>query len=390
MGSTSSNDLTLLVLVLSAVLGSKPSFAAFVSIDCGASDPYTDENQITWAGDDGYVQSGESQQVDQLYSVGHVLSTLRVFPTSGNSNCYTIGGLQNGERVLVRATFFYGNYDGQNSPPTFDLYFDGNLWITMTLSNYTENTYVFTEAIYIVSGTATSICLAQTMPNQIPFISSLELRSLGPDMYGHVGAKYFLSGANRATFAKQSVRYPDDPYDRLWTNYAAGQSAEILTSDAAIDVSTSEDQPPQAVLQNAYATTSTSLGPMLDTELPAGVGSVYVVMYFSEVTRLDSTQKRSIQIYIDNNPYLDPIIPPYGSVLEVSITNVVASLSTRFSVQATPDSSLPPLINAYEVYTILPYGRTGKENGQFVFINLLKRTSIYSSIWIPTFHDPLN
>ncbi|KAG2664789.1 hypothetical protein I3760_16G100600, partial [Carya illinoinensis] len=351
------------MVLISAVLVSKLSFAAFVSIDCGASDPYTDENKITWAGDDGYVQSGESQQVDQLYSEDHVLSTLRVFPTSGNSNCYTIGGLQKAERVLVRATFLYGNYDGQNSPPTFDLYFDGNLWITMTLSDYTENTYIFTEAIYIVSGTATSICLAQTMPNQIPFISSLELRSLGPDMYSHVGAKYFLSTTNRATFANQSVRYPDDPYDRLWTNYGAdGQSAEILTSDAAIDVSTAEDQPPQAVLKNAYATTSTSLDPTLDTKLPAGeLGNVYVIMYFSEVTRLDSTQTRSIQIYIDNNPYLDPIIPPYGSVLEVSITNVVASPSTSFSVQATPNSTLPPLLNAYEVYTIIPYGRTGKE-----------------------------
>ncbi|KAL9372287.1 hypothetical protein Peur_034531 [Populus x canadensis] len=35
----------------------------FISIDFGSSDsePYTDENSITWTGDDAYIQSGESQ-----------------------------------------------------------------------------------------------------------------------------------------------------------------------------------------------------------------------------------------------------------------------------------------------------------------------------------------
>jgi hypothetical protein len=38
-------------------------FAAFISIDFGSSDsePYTDENSITWTEDDAYIQSGESQ-----------------------------------------------------------------------------------------------------------------------------------------------------------------------------------------------------------------------------------------------------------------------------------------------------------------------------------------
>ncbi|XP_040998230.1 uncharacterized protein At1g24485-like [Juglans microcarpa x Juglans regia] len=369
LSSSTSYNLTLLVVVLSAVLlVSKLSFAAFVSIDCGASDSYTDGNQITWEGDNGYVQSGESQQVDQLYSGDHVLSTLRVFPTSGNGNCYTIGDLEDGERVLVRATFFYGNYDGQNSPPSFDLFFDGNQWITVQMSEYPLNTYVYTEAIYVVSGTATSICLAQTQPNQLPFISALELRSLGPNMYSHFGSNdHFLVGLNRATHAKQSVRYRDDPYDRIWEVYGANQYGEIVTSDAAtIDVGTAEELPPQAAVRNAYTSTTTTRTYALKTNLLGlGEGNIYIIMYFSEVIRLDPTQKRSIQIYVDGKPYLDPIIPPYGSVLEVHISNLVASPSTKVSVQAASDSTLLPLINAYEVYAVIPYGSNSKDGCQW-------------------------
>lgn len=139
---------------------------------------------------------------------------------------------------------------------------------------------------------------------------------------------------------------------------------EVITSGAAtIDVSTAEDQPPQAVVRNAITTTATGWNPRLDTRIP-GESNIYITIYFSEVTGLNSTQKRSMQIYINNNPYLNPIIPPFGSVLEVYITNMTASTNTTFSVGAASDSTLLPLINAYEVYTVgdaLPYGTNSKD-----------------------------
>ncbi|KAI3929537.1 hypothetical protein MKX01_025705 [Papaver californicum] len=61
------------------------------------------------------------------------MSTLRAFPTRKN-NCYSID-IENKsedstmvERVLVRANFYYGNYDNKSSPPTFNLQFNGNSW----------------------------------------------------------------------------------------------------------------------------------------------------------------------------------------------------------------------------------------------------------------------
>ncbi|KAG5232538.1 LRR receptor serine/threonine-protein kinase [Salix suchowensis] len=63
-------------------------------------------------------------------------------------------------------------------------------------------------------------------------------------------------------------------------------------------------------------------------------------LYFSEVTELDTTQKRSFRAYIDSKPVSGPIIPPYGEVTEMSI-NFTASSNTSFLLFADPDSTLP-------------------------------------------------
>jgi hypothetical protein len=51
-------------------------------------------------------------------------------------------------------------------------------------------------------------CLAQTQPNQFPFISALEVRSLDPKMYSYVDPKYALFVRSRFAYgASATVRY---------------------------------------------------------------------------------------------------------------------------------------------------------------------------------------
>jgi len=186
----------LLLLALSVASLIKPSFATFLSINCGGSNSSVDANSINWTGDADYVHNGVSQVVDAYYTAGPVMGTLRVFPTL-KKNCYTINNLNNGERVLVRASFFYGNYDGKHFAPTFDLMLDGNMWGKVNLSIYSEDTILYREYIYDVNGNSTSLCLAQTLPDQFPLISALELRTLGSNMYRHAGSNHVLSSAAR-------------------------------------------------------------------------------------------------------------------------------------------------------------------------------------------------
>ncbi|OMO86626.1 hypothetical protein CCACVL1_09544 [Corchorus capsularis] len=132
------------------------------------------------------------------------MSSLRVF-SNRKKNCYSIP-VDKGERILVRASFYYGNYDGKSSPPVFDLQFDGNYWATVNTSGSSFDV-ISHEVIYVVKGDTTSICVAQTQPDQLPFISALELRSLASTMYSHVTPNYAMHMIRRAAFgATQTIR----------------------------------------------------------------------------------------------------------------------------------------------------------------------------------------
>lgn len=126
----------------------------------------------------------------------------------------------------------------------------------------------------------------------------------------------------------------------------------MLTSDESfIDVSL-DDNPPGAVFKNAFAPNSTSISIQLGTNLPATEVPIYMNMYFSEVSVLDSTQRRSFQLYIDGKSTSNPFIPSYGKAGEMYLANFSASSNTNFSLVATSVSTLPPLINALEVFTV--------------------------------------
>ncbi|KAL3721365.1 hypothetical protein ACJRO7_033796 [Eucalyptus globulus] len=354
------NTLNLLYAVSTLFMSVTPISAVFISINCGATGTLT-ENSIQWVGDDAYIKTGQPQEAYAPPS--EVLGTLRAFPAGKKKNCYTID-VDGGSKILVRPSFYYGDYDSLSSPPTFDLLLDGNHWATVNTST-TEAVYGLSyEAIYTVKSNATSVCIAQTLPNQLPFINSLEIRSLLSSMYSHVDSDRALLLATRvaATANDTPIRYPNDVYDRIW-NPALGSLSlhfelNVTSNDAgSVDVKV-EDSPPEAVFQNAVTTTTPTGGPLqayimlYSSSLSLTEAPVYVITYFSEVARLGSNQKRSFQMYVNSNPVSNPIVPPYGSVAEFYLANTTASSNTNFTLKPTADSTLFPLINAFELYTI--------------------------------------
>jgi len=102
---------------------------------------------------------------------------LRSFP-NGTRNCYTLRpdrGKNN--TYLIRALFWYGNYDGKNQTPSFDLYIDANYWSTVGSS-----LFFYEEMMYVSQANDIQVCLVNT-GNGVPFISALELRTLDDDIY---------------------------------------------------------------------------------------------------------------------------------------------------------------------------------------------------------------
>nr|XP_011465700.1 PREDICTED: uncharacterized protein At1g24485-like [Fragaria vesca subsp. vesca] len=323
----------LIALLFSVIIN--PSGAVFLSIDCGfnGSSTYKHKNSILWSGDDAYINNKhESQALQYMDTEDDWSTSIRIFPTL-KKNCYTIPVDKAGQRILVRASFYHwGFYDNKTSP-TFELQFDGTYWATVNKPNIASY-----EAIYIAKQNTTTICLARVEDDQIPFISALEIRSLHFNMYSHINPNYALLLANRIyDGANQTLRYPNDAYDRIWEPVTVVH--KIILRHLCFD------------FRNALTTSGTYWGIGLTTRgLPDDKNvPIYITTYFSEV---DKTVKRSVQVWIDSKHYGQPVVPPFGSVAVVYITNMTASSNTNFSVQAADDSSIPPLINAYEVYSI--------------------------------------
>ena len=84
-----------------------------------------------------------------------------------------------GSKYLIRVEFLYGNYDGQNHLPEFDLLLGANRWDTVTFGPAGYGHY---EIIHKPSLDFIQICLVDT-DSGTPFISSIELRPLKNDIY---------------------------------------------------------------------------------------------------------------------------------------------------------------------------------------------------------------
>lgn len=94
------------------------------------------------------------------------LNTLRVFQ-KGSRNYGTLP-MPSPTRYFIRASFYYGNYDGYSEAPTFDLEFNGNKWATVETS-----TIQYYKVIHTSHESNVSICLARN--KQHPFILTLEI-----------------------------------------------------------------------------------------------------------------------------------------------------------------------------------------------------------------------
>ncbi|XP_057781673.1 probable LRR receptor-like serine/threonine-protein kinase At5g59680 [Salvia miltiorrhiza] len=116
-------------------------------------------------------------------------------------------------------------------------------------------------------------------------------------------------------------------------------------------------------------------------EFPSYEIKVYINWYFSELTQLGAGQNRSFSIFKDNKSYYGPISPPYGDCVELVVRDIVVSSNTTFSLVPTNVSTLPPLINAMEIFRIADDMLTNGTNKKDVegLASLQERFSVLQS-----------
>ncbi|MED6174844.1 hypothetical protein PIB30_072880 [Stylosanthes scabra] len=285
------------------------------------------------------------------------LAYLRSFPDRSR-NCYKID-VASATKYLIRANFLYGNYDGLNQLPQFDLHLGVNLWETVKLTNSSWS--YSTEIIHTPSLDYVHICLVNTGKGT-PFISALELRMLDNKTYDA------QSSGSLARFLRFDLG-TKMIYDRLWDSLTLQQWKQLSSTLSNDELSQNHYKPPAVVMSTAAtpANSSASLDLMWE---PNNVGEqYYVYMHFNEVQKLAANQTRSFNVTMNGKFWFGPLVPAYQSTTTIySPSAETGATSYTISLFRTEKSSLPPIVNAIEIYLVKDFSQleTHQDDGNFL------------------------
>ncbi|GMN67673.1 hypothetical protein TIFTF001_036736, partial [Ficus carica] len=229
----------------------------FISIDCGLEPDvtsYTEKSTgLNFISDQTFVDTGESKVIYEKNKKEYQRQyySFRSFP-EGNRNCYKVKVVAAGTKYLIRAEFFYGDYDEHDMPLTFDLYVGNDLWDSVKISN--SSSYVYKEIIHVPPRNRVLVCLVNT-GNGNPFITTLEFRPLDNSTYLMQGASLATVGRWDVGSSKDLYRYGEDTRDRLWYNWQPINTKSLSTTLAIIDSKGTNDgyDIPSVVMSTAAA-----------------------------------------------------------------------------------------------------------------------------------------
>ncbi|CAN6341785.1 unnamed protein product [Urochloa humidicola] len=282
----------------------------------------------------------------------------------------------------------YGNYDGLNSPPVFDLYAGVNFWTTV---NLTGIDFESQEAIVVVPDNFVQVCLINT-GSGTPFISGLNLRPLKTYLYPQVNATQGLVLFARRNFGQTDgihVRYPDDPHDRIWVPWFDATIWDVVSTMQRVqNYEMDRFEAPSKVMQTAITPRNASkniefvwnsMMSHKDRSLPGYM----LITHFSELNLLTSSDVREFNINLNGELWWSHLRPRYLYSDAIYSTKPLRS-DTRYkvSINATANSTLPPIINAVEIFSIISTTNVGTDSQDVSAMMVIKAEYQVKKNWM--------
>ncbi|XBJ19461.1 hypothetical protein VPH35_010437 [Triticum aestivum] len=378
----------------------QPDNKGFITIDCGLSEEmgYVDNaTKLSYTPDAGFIDAdtGTNHIISPEYVVpalAKVWYSLRSFPT-GMRNCYTLRSLMPGLKYMIRGRFKYGNYDGLDRLPVFDLHIGANYWHTVNITNSTDA--VFVEAIVVVPEDFMQVCLVDT-GGGTPFISGLDLRPLKRTLYPQVTPAQGLVLFARLNFGPTDetfyVRYPDDPHDRIWRPWGNKVMWTEISMASGVQNIANEDlfEAPKAVLKTAIKPRNAS-GDLEFTWYPVPTPKdpspgYIAILHFAELEILPNNTVRQLNITLNSKPlylYTSDIVP--DRIYDIALYNsgpFIRHNNYTISINATANSTLPPIINAAEIFSLIPTTNLGTDSQDVSAIMAIKAKYQVKKNWM--------
>ncbi|XP_057734945.1 probable LRR receptor-like serine/threonine-protein kinase At1g05700 isoform X2 [Arachis stenosperma] len=362
MAKKIANFLFLLLAALSfvATVQGQDQSAGFISIDCGLPENsnYTEKSTgINYISDANFIDSGVSKTVSPQDKTTHpqYFTYLRSFP-NGTRNCYRINVIS-ATRYLIRASFLYGNYDGLNKFPEFDLYFGVHFWDTVKFTD--SSVSINYEIIHTLSTDYIHICMVNKGTG-IPFISVIEMRILdnANSTYVTEDRSTSLARFRRLAFGITNLtyRYKDDPYDRIWEPYWDQKWTQLSSRLSNDDLGQNDFKVPVVVLETSAtpknATASLDFYWEEDYHNNETQHQYYFYLHFADLRKVAPNQTSSFTITINGVLWATVELLYANAYSTYSKVPWYGSKKYHISLFRTESSSLPPIINALEIYSV--------------------------------------
>lgn len=128
-------------------------------------------------------------------------------------------------------------------------------------------------------------------------------------------------------------------------------------------------QGPSTVMQTAVIPTNGSNSLQLSWEPNDPKFLYYAYLYFSEFENVQANnQTREIIIYINGIDWFGPFSPLHFAANTIYGTSpILTAEKIEFSINTTESSTLPPILNAYEIYRAKEFLQllTNQQDGMF-------------------------
>ncbi|CAB4296957.1 unnamed protein product [Prunus armeniaca] len=230
------------------------------------------------------------------------------------------------------------------------------------------------------------ICLVNTNRG-VPFISLIELRPLLSTSYAETNVSLALVSrkdtgllANDTTY---NFRYPTDIHDHVWDTKSVNDEGLQLSTPALVNKSYfhADFQIPSAIMSTAVATKNAS--DPLDVYLDAVDNSpeYHVYLHFAEIQKLPSHQQpKNLYIVLNGRPQEPSFVLPYLSTYTLH-TTWPGTIFSSMSILKTDNSTLPPILNAYETYEAKKFLQLETNQGDIDAIENIKLSYKISKNW---------
>lgn len=164
--------------------------------------------------------------------------------------------------------------------------------------------------------------------------------------------KFFLFQVHDLLSFTFLFRYGDDVFDRIWLPDSFKYWEPISSSYGSNTLSNNEYRPPVSVMSTAAIPVDVSEPLMFYWETDYPSQQFYIYMHFAEVQDLNQGDCREFSISLNGALWSGPIIPLNMTPTTLSKFSISAPGYLNFSIYKTNRSTLPPILNALEIYFV--------------------------------------